>query len=405
VADRLTIAAGWVVPVDRPPVQEGVVEIEDGSIRAIRRDEGEDADLRFPDGIALPGLVNAHTHLEYHAMGGLGDGLDFDGWIADHIRRRRALTLEDYAAQSRAGVAACLAAGVTTIADCCYAGTVGEAAADAGLRAVCLLEFFSNHDPFGLPLEDRLAALPDDPLVIPGISPHAPYTVTVEDYALLVRRARADGMPAATHLLESELDTAPLDDLRHVLGADTVAIHVVNASPDDIELLAELDVPVAHCPRSNALLGCGIAPLRELLDAGVRVGLGTDSPASALTFDPWDEMRTAIVLARARNRRADALSAREVLELATIGAARALRLDDRIGTLGIGKSADVTVLDLARSPFMPCDDPYAAAVYGGSPERVAVTIVAGAIRYRADVFRADGSAARAVAAREKMIAS
>src|SRR5207248_10726674 len=107
-------------------------------------------------------------------------------------------------------------------------------------------------------------------------------------------------------------------------GPDPVVVHGVLMAAEDIAPAAALDVPVAHCPPSNALLGCGIAPVRELLDAGVRVGLGTDSPASAMAFDMWEEMRGAIMLARARARRADAMTAATALELATLGAARAI---------------------------------------------------------------------------------
>ena len=184
-----------------------------------------------------------------------------------------------------------------------------------------------------------------------------------------------------------------------MLGPDTVAIHAVLADAADIALLAERDIPVAHCPRSNALLGCGIAPLTELLAAGVRVGLGTDSPSSAIDFDMWAEMRTAIMLQRARTARADALSAQTALELATTRAAAAIGLGDRVGSLTPGKAADLIVLDLAGSPFLPWDDPVTAAVFGGAPERVALSVVAGEIRYR----RGERTPPTASAARAKMI--
>ena len=171
------------------------------------------------------------------------------------------------------------------------------------------------------------------------------------------------------------------------------------ADPADIELMAELDVPAVHCPRSNALLGCGIAPLPELLEAGVRVGLGTDSPSSAIDFDMWAEMRAAVMHARARLGRADALSARSALELATTGGAAALGLGDATGTLTPGKAADVCVLDLSGSSFLPWDDPITAAVYGGSCDRVSLTMVDGEIRYR----RGSHASPTATAARAKMI--
>ncbi len=169
---------------------------------------------------------------------------------------------------------------------------------------------------------------------------------------------------------------------------------------DEIALLAEHDVAVAHCPRSNAILGCGIAPLRELLDAGIRVGLGTDSPASTPSFDFFEEMRTAVYTARARAGSPEALSANDVLALATLGSASTLGLDEEIGSLVPGKRADLTVVSLAGSPYLPWEDPAVAVVFGGSPDRVLLTVVNGEPRYERGGFdwlelRRSAAAARA----------
>lgn len=206
-------------------------------------------------------------------------------------------------------------------------------------------------------------------------------------------------MPVATHLLESHLETEPAAAFRDVLGPDTVAVHAARATDADVAVFAELDVPVAHCPRSNALLGCGAAPVADLLTAGVRVGLGTDSPASALTLDMWDEMRAAVLVARTRERRGDVLTAATALELATLRGAQAIGLADEVGSLTPGKRADLVVVDLGSSAFVPWDDPVSAAVFGGTPERVLLTFVDGQIRYCENGDPADMSAARAVRAR------
>jgi cytosine/adenosine deaminase-related metal-dependent hydrolase len=392
------LRADWVVPMDGPPIADGAVQVVDGRIAAVGPATGGE-DMRYPDAVILPGLVNAHTHLEYAAMAGFGDGMPFTPWIADHIRRKDTQGQADLLDQSRAGAAACLAGGVTTVADCCYAGTVAQAAGEAGLRAIVYVEGFSVWDGLEGRIEAALDALPVSELVGAGVSPHAPFTVTHDDYGMLIALARRRGLPVATHLLESARETEHLDAFADVLGPDTVAVHAVLVNEADIALLAELDVPVAHCPRSNALLGCGIAPLTELLAAGVRVGLGTDSPSSAIDFDMWAEMRTAIILARARTAKADALSAQTALELATTRAAAAVGLGDLVGSLTPGKAADLIVLDLAGSPFLPWDDPVTAAVYGGAPDRVALSVVAGEIRYR----RGARITPTASAARAKMI--
>jgi 5-methylthioadenosine/S-adenosylhomocysteine deaminase len=173
---------------------------------------------------------------------------------------------------------------------------------------------------------------------------------------------------------------------------------------EEIALLAESGVAVAHCPRSNAQLGCGIAPLRRLLDAGVTVGLGTDSPASAPSFDLFEELRAAVFFARAREQRPDALTAAEALELATIGSARALGLADEIGTLEPGKRADLTVVAFEGSPFFPWEDPAAAVVLGGSPGRVAATRVGGEVRYERGAFDWHELRRRGTSARNRLLA-
>jgi 5-methylthioadenosine/S-adenosylhomocysteine deaminase len=375
------LAADWVVPVAGPPIRDGAVRIEAGTVASIGERDGRE-DERFEGCVILPGLVNAHTHLEYAGMAGFGDGLEFEPWIADHIRRKAALSDDDLLAQARAGAAACLAAGTTTIADCCYGGTVGRAALDAGLRAIVYVEAFSAWPDLRGRTIERLEALALGRRVSAGISPHAPATVTPADYAMLIGLARERGIPVATHVLESARESDHLDAFGGLLGPDTVVVHGVLLAAADIALMAAADVPLVHCPRSNALLGCGIAPLRELLDAGIRVGLGTDSPSSALDFDMWAEMRAAVMHARARLGRADALLAREALELATVGGARALGLGGGVGTLAVGAPADLVVLDLTTSGFVPWDDPVGAAVYGGSSDRVLLTMTEGEIRYR-----------------------
>jgi 5-methylthioadenosine/S-adenosylhomocysteine deaminase len=217
------------------------------------------------------------------------------------------------------------------------------------------------------------------------------------------------GLPVNTHLSESadELDymlrgVGPIagvtrvphpgtTSVRHLateglLDARIVAAHCVKVDEEEIDLLAAAGVAVAHCPRSNALLGCGVAPLAELRAAGLRVGLGTDSPASTPSFDMFEEMRATVYAARARAGRPDALSAGEALELATLGGARALGLDDEIGSLVPGKRADLAVVSLAGSPYLPWEDPAVAVVFGGSPERVQLSLVDGEARYEKGGF-------------------
>ncbi len=235
-----------------------------------------------------------------------------------------------------------------------------------------------------------------------GISPHAPYTCSLDLY----RACSELGLPVATHLAESEAETEFLrsgtgswqafaellvpppgrSGIRALaeeglLGPHLLAAHCVQADAEEIELLAAHDVAVAHCPRSNAILGCGVAPLTAIREAGVRVSIATDSPASTPSFDMFDELRAAVSAARARERRPDALTAHDALELATLGGASALGMGEETGSIAVGKWADLTVLSLAGSAFVPWEDPVTATVLGGSPDRVVATLVSGETRY------------------------
>jgi cytosine/adenosine deaminase-related metal-dependent hydrolase len=291
------------------------------------------------------------------------------------------------------------------VGDCSFSGAAATACAELGLGAIVYLEVFGAdaspiHERFG-PMRERIADALSDRVRL-GISPHAPYTCTIDLY-----RASAElGLPVATHLAESEAETeflrtgsgswrdyAPLlvpppgkTGIRmlaeaRLLGPHVLAAHCVQADAEEIDLLAAHDVAVAHCPRSNALLGCGIAPLAALREAGIRVCIATDSPASTPSFDMFDEMRAAIAGARARERRPDALTASDALELATLGGAKALGIAEEAGSLVPGKRADLTVLSFAGTPFVPWEDPVTATVLGGSPEHVVATLVSGETRY------------------------
>jgi 5-methylthioadenosine/S-adenosylhomocysteine deaminase len=355
---------------------------------------------RYRDAVIVPGFVNAHSHLEYAVYAGFGDGLAFAPWIMLHIERKARLSLGQMEDIARFGASECLRSGITTVGDASYSGAAATACAELGLRAIVYLEVFgagteqlqtrfeANRDRIAGSLSDRVRL---------GISPHSAYTASLG----LWEAAAALGLPMATHFSES---AAEVEWINHrtgsfagapdigpnsirllaehgLLGDRLVAAHCVKVDDDEIAILAEHDVAVAHCPRSNAILGCGVAPLRELRAAGLRVGLGTDSPASTPSFDFFEEARAALYAARAREESPEALTASEALELATLGGARALGLEDEVGSLAPGKRADLAVLSLESSPFVPWEDPAAAVILGGSPDRVLLTVVDGENRY------------------------
>jgi cytosine/adenosine deaminase-related metal-dependent hydrolase len=401
------LSADWVVPVEGPPIRDGAVEIDDrtGTIAAVGPREELGDSVHYEEAVILPGFVNAHTHLEYDVYVGFGDGLRFADWIGLHVQRKARIELEDMEAIARLGVLECLRSGITTVGDCSFSGAAATACADLGLRGTIYLEVFGGTaGPIAErfePMRERIADSLSDQVRV-GISPHAPYTCTLELYAACSEL----GLPVATHLAESDdeteflrtghgawasfaemlvppLGTSGIRALAEagLLSSDVIAAHCVKADQEEIALLAEHDVAVAHCPRSNGILGCGVAPLTALRDAGIRVCIATDSPASTPSLDMFDEMRAAIVGARAREGRPDALTAEEALELATLGGARALGLGETLGSIVPGKQADLTVLSLADTPFIPWEDPVTGVVLGGAPQHVVATLVSGKPRY------------------------
>jgi len=423
------LSADWVLPIEGPPIEAGAVVIEDGRIAAVGTAEDLGEGTRHDDAVIMPGFVNAHSHLEYAVYGGFGDGLgDFAEWITLHIQRKARIGWDEYVDVAKLGAAQCLASGVTTVGDCSYSGATAVACAELGLRATVYLEVFGADPARAL---EHFAGIRDrvsdsfSRRVRPGVSPHAPYSASIELY-----EACADlGLPIATHISESPAEVAYLltgqgawgdyQDLlvaspgktgthllaeRDLLGPNVVAAHCVVLDAEEIGLLASSGTGVAHCPRSNAALGCGVAPLAELRAAGAPVGVGTDSPASAPSFDFFEELRSVLLSARARAGRPDVLSAGETLELGTLGSARALGLDGEVGSLVPGKRGDVAVVSLEGSAYLPFEDPAAAVVFGGSPDRVIATYVDGEARYEKGGMDWQELTAAAHSARRAMLA-
>jgi cytosine/adenosine deaminase-related metal-dependent hydrolase len=442
MSDVRVLAADWVVPVEADPIEHGAVAIEHGVIVAV----GSAAALTaaHPGAIAelhegcviAPGFVNLHTHLEYAGYGGFGDGLAFGPWLDVHIERKARQIEGDALLLARLGALEAMRGGATTVVDASFTGAAVTALTELGLRGVVALEVFGGTGDDAVAIADRLDARVEaasrdaGPLVELGVSPHAPYTVAPAVFEEVVRRARAAGRRVVTHIAESQHELAalvhgegllaertrrawvapygrhPVAELadRGLLGPETVVAHAVLVEQTEIELLAASGASVAHCPRSNALLGCGVAPLAALQRAGVPVGLGTDGPSSALDLDGFAELRAAILVQRATSADPSALGTTAALRLATLGGAEALGLAGAIGSLAPGKRADLIAVRLDDTAFWPCDDPAAALVLGGSGDRVKFTMVDGVVRYGVsdDSYRA--ALARARDARRRMLA-
>jgi 5-methylthioadenosine/S-adenosylhomocysteine deaminase len=448
--DRASLyRADWVLPVSAPPLRDGGVLVRGDRIAAV----GPAGELRQADpdavlddlgqAIIMPGFVNAHSHLEYTTFRGVLDDEPFGDWILRLIDIKAALTAEDYLDSALLGAVECVASGITTIADTTYSGVTLRAAAQTGLRGRLYLEVFgiddTRLDDTLADMHERLAAAAAEaPAQIElGISPHAPYTVSSRLYQAIADYAKQHGMKVASHVAESKEELAyirsgsgrfahdyrekmgwermliqpygvsPIKYLQQwgVLDHDFLAVHCVHATLDDIRILKAKGVAVAHCPKSNAKLGCGVAPLAELLRHGVRVGFGTDSPASSNIMDMFDEMRTALFLHRAMERDVAVLNAERCVTIATLGAADALGMAEQVGSLEPGKYADLIAVDISGSHFAPIENPYSALVYGANQDDVLFTCVGGQVLFRdGTLTRLDGGAIRRAgfAVREKL---
>ena len=407
-----TYHARWILPVTDAPIENGSVGVENGRIVYVgaRRQGTGGQSVDLGDAILMPGLVNAHCHLELTAMRGFLEDLDFRRWILRLTSAKRAvLSTEMLLDSARAGLEEGIAAGITTYADTCDSGVVIDAMREYGVRGIMYQELFGP-DPaqcaasigdFAAKLE-RLRPKETD-LVRVGISPHAPYTVSDDLFVASAALARRERLPMAIHIAESEVESQLVvegkgtfaDGLRGrgidihprarspvgllsklgVLDLRPLLIHCIRADAADLDEIAAHRSPIAHCPVSNAKLGHGIAPLLEMLSAGIDVALGSDSMASNNRMNLLEEARAAVLMQRARVATHEALSAADVLELATMGGACALGLANEGGSLEVGKSADLVAFEIGSAG--PTHDPAAAAVFAIDGSRASLVTVAG----------------------------
>jgi cytosine/adenosine deaminase-related metal-dependent hydrolase len=411
------LAARWVLPICGPAIECGAVLVgRDGRILAVGPDSVVPAPAgvpteRHPDGILVPGLVNAHTHLELAGFdfGGPPEP-DFRSWIGRVRAVKETRSTEEFLIAARSGVADCWAAGVTTVADTGDSGSVIQALAEMGGSGIAYQEVFGPHpaqaDESLAGLRRRVEELGRFAVgrVRIGVSPHAPYTVSAPLYARVAAWAAGAGLPIAVHLAESPGESelllrgsgpfaaawrergiplppgpgcSPVEWLdRHgVLGERTICIHVVQADDGDLALLARRAASVAHCPLSNAAHRHGTAPVAGYLAHGLRVGVGTDSVLSVGRPDLLAEAHAA--------RRLAAFDAHEALTLATLGGAGALGLDREIGSLEPGKWGDCVIVRRRT----PAHAEPAEQVLEARRDDVVATFLGGRDVYRAEPVR------------------
>lgn len=409
-AADLILYGEWVVPISSEPIRNGGVVVRDGEIVAVgARDEiagswtaSETIDARHA--AILPGFVNAHTHAPMTLFRGIADDLPLMEWLQDYIFPAEAENVdEDFVrAGTRLAAAEMIRGGTTTFADMYYfESIVAEEAARAGLRGVLGETLLDFPAPDNKTWEDGLAYVRDfaakwkgHPLITPAIAPHAPYTVSPEH--LRDVRALADELdiPILIHLAETADETSqvverygarPVAHLEKLgfLGDDVLAAHGIWLEDDEIDLLRRRGVGTVHNPESNMMLASGVARVTEMLRAGLDLGLGTDGPAgSNNNLDMIEEMASAARLQKISRNDPAALSAEQVLWMATLGGARALDLDEMVGSIEPGKRADLIAIDLSEARHRPVYSVESAIVYAANGSDVTTTIVDGRVLMR-----------------------
>jgi 5-methylthioadenosine/S-adenosylhomocysteine deaminase len=402
----LLITPRWIVPVvPRGAVlADHAVAVRDGKILAVLpRDDARalfqpTEVVELPAHALAPGFVNLHTHAAMALFRGIGDDLPLMQWLEERIwPLERALVSAEFVHDgTHVAAIEMLRSGTTCCSDMYFFPEASvRALRGTGMRAVCGIIAIEFPTAYATDANDYLRkglaardACRDDPLVSFTLAPHAPYTVDDSTLSKIGTLAEELDLPIHIHLHETngeveeslrrhgERPLARLDRLKLVTER-LIAVHAVHLEPGEIELLGRRGASVAHCPASNLKLGSGLAPVAQLLDAGVNVGIGTDGAASNDRLDMMSEMRLAALLAKGVGRNPRALPAPAALEAATLAGARALGLDRRIGSIEAGKDADLVAFDLSQVETQPVYDPIAQLVYSAGREHASDVWVAG----------------------------
>ena len=407
----ILITGGTVITIAGPDIENGSVAIAGGKIVAVGPSSKIDAAYHAKTTIhargmaVLPGFVNAHTHVPMTLFRGIADDRDLMDWLTNFIFPAEAKNVSrDFVKWgTRLGAIEMIQSGTTTFADMYYfESDIARETKAAGLRGVLgetMIDFpvadNKTWDDAVKYIRDYVKQWKGDRLITPALAPHAPFTVS-EDHLKQVRAlATKLGAPILIHVSETKNELQQVAEKHNnmtpgvylesigFLGDDVLAAHGVWLTPDEIKTLAQRKTGVAHCPESNEMLASGVAPVAAMRSAGVDVGLGTDGPAgSNNNLDMFEETASAARLQKVMRGDPKALSARDVLEMATIGGARALNMGDKIGTLETGKRADVIVVDLQQAKTQPVYSVESAIVYAADGANVVDTIVDGKILMR-----------------------
>lgn len=430
----MILSAEIVLPISKPLIFDGAVLIENGKIIELgpldnikSKYRGHEC-ITFENAVLLPGLINLHTHLELTAINKiiLKDKADFIGWILALVELKKGVSKSEINNGIKNGIKEITATGTTTIADITTRNTFSPVSAcgesfnaikNAGLRGTVFLEVInfdhSSADDYWNDTTKIIEMLRknETDLLSVGIAPHSIYSVSSKLLKIARDYAIKEKMKMSMHVAESmeekefvSKNKGSIRDIYHkkfkwdgkrdfkrylssikyidkngLLNKDMLTVHCVNLNEEDIRLLKERNTSVVHCPRSNTFIGVGVAPFDRLISNGINVGIGTDSYASNYSLSMWDEMRFAYLLHRKTNN--SDIKAEDIIKCGTINGAKALGINNKIGTLDVGKDADLIAVRLHKKDI----DIYRDLLLNTKSDDILMTMVAGKIIYSSGI--------------------
>lgn len=407
----LVVSGGTLVTMDstRRVLEDGAVAVSKGLIVAVGLRTEIEAKYTARETIdaggkiIVPGLINGHTHIPMTLFRGLADDLDLNEWLTKFIfpAEARNVTEEFVRVGTRLGLAEMIRGGTTTYCDMYYfEDAIADETSRAGVRGVLgetVIDFpvadnKSNAEAMAY-TEKFVKKWQGDRLITPAIAPHAPYTVSEEHLKAIRAFSNRTKSPIVIHVAETQKEVdditkdhgaRPIDYLARIrfLNERVIAAHVVFANAEEIAILKRTGTGVVHNPQSNMKLASGVAPVPQMLAADISLGLGTDGAASNNDLNMWEEMDTAAKLHKLISGDPKVLSAQQAFELATVRGARAIHLESEIGSIEVGKRADLVIVDSDDLNQMPSYNIYSSLVYATKADDVQTVIIEGRIVMR-----------------------
>ena len=405
----LLIVGGTVVTMDagRRVIEDGAIAVKDGKVAMVGMRNlvtyhlTAKRTINATGKVIIPGLINTHTHVPMSLFRGISDDLDLQDWLTKFIFPAEAKNVDEQfvRAGTRLGLAEMIRGGTTTYCDMYYfEDAIADETKKAGVRGVLGETVLDFPAPDNKTFDAALAYTAKfikkwqgDSLVVPAIAPHAPYTVSPEHLLAARDLSNKFNAPLVIHLAEANSETdfiqknhkgmRPIEFVDSIgfLTSRTIAAHVIQANDGELDILKTRGVGIAHNPQSNMKLAAGTAPVPSMLKKDMAVGLGTDGAASNNDVDMWEEMDTAAKLHKLISGDPKTLPAEQAFEMATIRGARALHMDDLIGSIESGKRADIVIVDLDSLNQTPYFNIYSSLVYSTKAADVRTVVINGRI--------------------------